>query len=702
MRKTSATCFAIVLMVSTVALQTPQKPAPEVAPEEIIRISTSLVQTDVVVTDKNEQIVPDLKLEDFELYDNGKKQEIKFMEFVSIDTGRRDEGTRPASMTNYVAQSTASGVAAKDLKRVVAFVIDDLTLETGDIPAVRKMLLDFVNNKMVDGDLVAIVRVVGGKGLLQQFTGDRQLLRRAIDAIRPTVHPLSDSSVPDPTLASVTPAQSLDSPAVDEPSEAPAIYSANDDTIRYFRGLSVISTANYVLNSLREIPGRKDLVMVTGGISVFEIGRSSSDIDVTRLLRQLTDNATRAGVVIDTLDPRGLRASAGVKGFQATPAKSSLGGNDASDGTFGRGDPGANSALGAPLAGASEHLGLSTVSKETGGVSVVNTNNFEGALDKALAHSRGYYTLAYTPNGKFDRNYHKLEIKVKRPGTRIYNHAGYEAREETNTAPKTKQEAVAAAARSPLAKNDIDVTPNIAVKFLPGNKAGVDIHVLIDANRLQFKEAGDRHQDSLDIVGMIFDQMGRNRGGFSETINLNLTAAEYARALKEGLTYSANTEVQPDYYQVRIVVRESDTGSLGSFSKYLEVPDLSKGKLAVSSLFLFASDAQGKTATPLTAVRQLSRKQDLRYVALIYNSKMKDGKPQVRSQLIISQGNKELFREPEQPVQPSGNGPLTKMGQLALAGVAPGRYVLTLVITDTMADKKIATQARSIDFVVVN
>jgi VWFA-related protein len=702
MRKITAALFAMILMVSTVVLQTPQKPEPQISPEDIIRISTSLVQTDVVVTDKNDQIVPDLKLGDFELYDNGKPQDIKFMEFVSVDTGRRAEGTRPSSMPNYAEQTAPSGVAPRDLKRVVAFVIDDLTLESIDIPAVRKMLLDFVNNKMQDGDLVAIVRVVGGKGLLQQFTTDRQLLRRAIDAIRITLHPYSASDVPDASTTSRAPAQSLDSPAVDEPSEAPAIYSANDDTIRYFRGLSVVSTANYVINSLREIPGRKDMVIVSGGIPIFEINTSSANIDVTRLLRQLTDNATRAGVVINALDPRGLRASVGVKGFQATPAKSSIGGNDASDLTFGRGDPGATSALSAPMSGANEHLGLNAVSKETGGVAVVNTNDFEGAVDKIMSHSRGYYTLAYTPNGKFDRNYHKLEIKVKRSGTHVYNHAGYVAREDTNTGPKTKEEAVAAAARSPLAKNDIDVTPNIAVKFLPGNKAGVDIHILIDAKKLNFKESGDRHQDSLDVIGMMFDQMGRNRGGFSETINLNLSAAEYQKALNEGLTYSANTEVQPDYYQVRIVVREGDTGSLGSFSKYLEVPDLSKGKLAVSSLFLFATDAQRKAPTPLLAVRQLSRKQDLMYAALIYNAKMKDGKPALRSQLLITQGNKELFREPEQPIEASGNGPLTKKGQLALGGVAPGHYVLTLIVTDTSADKKVATQARSIDFRVVN
>jgi VWFA-related protein len=680
---------------------TPQKPQQETTPEDIIRITTSLVQTDVVVTDKNDQIIPDLKLEDFEVYDNGKKQDIKFMEFVGVDTGRRSEGTRPSSLPSYVEQ-TGPGLLPKDVKRVVAFVIDDLTMQFEDLPAVRKMLLNFVDNKMKDGDLVAIVRVVGGKGLLQQFTTDRQLLRRAIAAIRIVVHPFGASDAPDDPKLSIAPLQSLDSPSVDEPSNTPEIFSANDETIRYFRGLSVITTANYVINSLREIPGRKNLVMITGGIPIFE-ARSAGSMDATRLLNQLTDNAMRAGVVINSLDPRGLRASSGVKPFQATPGKSALGGNDPSDILFGRGDAGAESALSPALAGGSEHLGLSTVAGRTGGVSVINTNNFDGGLDKIMARSNGYYILAYTPSEKFDRKFHKLEIKVKRSGTTVHSHYGYEAREESAaTGPRTKEEAIAAAARSPLAKNDIDVTPNVTVKLLAGNKAAVDIHMLIDAKKLHFNEAGDHYQVSLDVVGFVFDQLGRNRGGFSETINLNLSRDDYQRALLQGLTYSASTELQPDYYQVRAIVREASSGSLGTFSKYLEIPDLTKGKLAMSSVFLFATDAKGTKPAPLLALRQLSRTQDLRYVTLIYNPKLKDGKPQLRSQMIISQGDKVLLREPEQAVESNGTAPITKMGQLGLSKVAPGRYVLTLVITDSLADKKIQTLSHSIDFTVVN
>lgn len=700
MKRTIAFLLALTLWSQVALTQTPQKPEQEPVPDDIIRITTQLVQTDVVVTDKDGKIVPDLKLEDFELYDNGKKQDLRFLEFVSVDTDRRAEGTRPTSMPSYIESTGNAGVSAKDLKRVVAFVIDDLTMQIADLQPVRKMMLDFVDNKMKDGDLVAIVRVVGGKGLLQQFTTDRQLLRRAIAQIRIVAHPFAASEDADaPKFSSSSlPGLAPDSPTVVESMlpDSPEIFSPNDDQIRYFRGLSALTTANFVIDSLKQIPGRKSLVLVTGGLAIFETN-NSGNFNVTSLLSQLTDNAFRAGVVVNVLDPRGLRATPGVVGFGETPARSAVGDYDP---TFGRGGASSQAALGSMLAGANEHLGLSTVAKATGGVSVVNTNNFEAGLDKILLRGSGYYTLAYTPSQKFDNKYHKLEIKVARSGSKVYNHAQYYAREERVLAPRTKEEAIAAAARSPLMKADIDVTPNVAVKLLAG-KAEVDINMLIDASKLHFTETAGKYAVSFDVVGFVFDQAGRRRGGFSDTVNLNLSKEDYQRAQAEGLTYSASTELPPDYYQVRVVVHEASTGSLGTFSKYLEIPDLSKGRLAMSSVFLIAVDPD-KKALPLMAARQLSRKQDLRYVAMIYNPKLKDGKPQLRSQMIISQGNKVLFREPEQAVESNGSSPVTKMGQLVLGKVAPGRYVLTLVITDTLADKKAQTMAHSIDFTVVN
>ena len=709
MSKFFPTVMSLILATAVCVAQNPQKPGQE--SEDVIRITTNLVQTDVVVTDKNDQPVTDLKLSDFELFDNGKKQDIKFLEFVSVDTGKRAEGSRPNLPAGVDLDTTGPGVSANEVRRVVAFVVDDLTIPDTDLLVTRGLLLDFVNNKMRDGDLVAIVRTVGGKGLLQQFTSDRQLLRRAIANINIITSPYKAMlgpdnfglrSMPQPSgtvagTAGVNPVDLSETGTED-------ISGPNDDTNRIFRGLSALSTANFMIDSLKEIPGHKNLVIISGGIPIFETTSSGTAYSsVSYLLNRLSDNAIRSGVTISALDPRGLKASPGVLGFEATPARSGL---EASgeDPTFGRGGAQNQAVFGEMLAGGSEHLGLSSVAAATGGLSIVNTNNFKDGLDRILAHSRSYYTLAYTPTEKFDAKFHRIEVKVRRGDVKIFTQTGYLAREERPAGtPRTKEEEVAAAARSPLAKRDLDISPNVAYKLLPNNKAELDIFMRIDAAKLHFTQASDgKYQTSFDVVGFVFDQLGKLRGGFSETVNPNFSADAYNRAVKEGLAYAASTEVPAGYYQVRAVVRENGSGSLGTFSKYVEVPNLSNGQFAASSLFLFAVNPPDQKPIPQQAVRLFTRKQDLRYAALIYNPKMKDGKPQLRSQLIISQGGNVLVRGQEEPIEITNPAQVAKIGQIGLSKVQPGRYVLTLVITDTLADKKNATLARSIDFVVTD
>jgi hypothetical protein len=468
--------------------------------------------------------------------------------------------------------------------------------------------------------------------------------------------------------------------------------------------MSALSTASFVIDSLREIPGHKNLVIISAGIPIFENGTSGTAFsNITSLLNLLSDKAVRSGVVINTLDPRGLRATPGVVGFQATPARSALGGSDPNDATFGRGGALDQAIFGPSLAGAADHIGLSTVASLTGGVSVINTNNFSAGLDKILFRSKGYYLLAYSPAEKFDKKFHKIEIKVKRDGTKVFHHVGYMAVEEkASPTAKTKEQLIASAALSPLKARDIDVTPNVSVKLAPKGLASVDIHMLIDPKKLNLvKGTNGSYETSLDIVGFVFDQMGRQRGGFSETAALNLTEKDYQKAMSQGLTYSASTELPSGYYQIRSVVREANTGNVGTFSKYIEIPDLAKGKLAASSIFLFAVDAdKSSNPAPLLGSRQLTRKQELRYALTIYNARVKDGKPQARSQMIISQSGNVLFREPEEPLQGTNESLATKIGQLGLSKVAPGRYVLTLIVTDANDTKN--RIVRSLDFTVVN
>ena len=713
MKYFSRTPLVLLLSLTLALAQTtqPQKPQ-EVTPDDVVRITTNLVQTDVVVVDSKDRVITDLSMADFELYDNGKKQELRFMEFVSVDAGRRTEGKRPGSDTDVPASAVETelikGVSAKEVKRVIAFVVDDLTIPISDLTNVRKMLLDFVDNKMVDNDLINIMRVVGGKGLLQQFTNDRVLLRKAINAIKPVAHPLSTTGPPQPQRIDNPRAAGVSSEAnpigdLAETEDRSEFYSPTDEINQYSRGLSTLSTANYVIESLKEVPGHKNLVIISGGIPIFSQGADAGQpvfANVTYLFQRLSDAALRAGVTINAMDPRGLSATPGAVSFTQTEGRSNYQSEIMGQRTgFGRGGIADQATLSPLLAGVGERLGLNTIAKLTGGVSVANTNDFGTGLDKILARSQGYYMLAYRPTEKFDKKYHKLEIKVKRPDVRVFHHEGYAAREDRPRAERTKEEQIVAAARSPLAKRDIEISPNIGLKLSPdANKAAVEVHILIDPKKLNFTQANGHYNTSLDVVGFVLDELGKQRGGFSETINLNLTKANYDLA-QSGITYTAGIDLPPGYFQLRAVVREGSSGGLGTFSKYLEIPDLKRGSLALSSLFLFS--VEGNNApVPLTAIRRVSRTQDVRYAVLIYNPKLKDGQPKLTSQLIISQGGNVLLREPEQQVEPVANQH-AKIGQFGVSKMQPGRYTLTVVITDTLADKKKQTISRSLDFEVV-
>ena len=715
------------LAVSILAAQTPQKPTQEPETQDIVRVTTSLIQTDVVVLDKNDQAIDDLTLADFKVFENGKKQDLQFIEFVKSSTEPRSEGTLDIG-GKPVEVEVSRNLTAKDLRRVFAFVIDDLTIPFEDIATVRKMLTDFVDNKMQQGDLVAIVRVVGGKGLFQQFTADKVILRRAISQITAQLHPYSAfNNLTSGGAINTQLAQAAAQEAASFPADAISASNGNldaseDGTVKGLRALATLVTASDVIDSMKLLPGRKNLMLLSGGLPIFEsspqqitIGGAPVTVQeshlyfgsVNYLMRQLTDRASRAGVVINTMDVRGLKAQRGVARFTdpGNEATSALfgGATGGGAGVFGRGpSPGMFDNL--ALDTMSGHQGLQLLADATGGVSAVNTDNFSGALDKVLARN-SYYLLAYRPGEPFDGKFHKLEIKVNRPGARVYSRIGYYARADEAARSLTKEQTIVRAARSPLARRDIAVAGILQYRFTPDNQADIDVNLAIDANNLDFQQAADgRYHATFDVVAFLIDSLGRSKDGFSQTISSNFTPEEYKAALANGISFTGHAGLPPGHYQLRVVVSEAGTGKLGTVSQYLEIPDLAKKRLTMSSIFLYGVDLAQKSAPiPLNALRQLPRKLDLRYAVVIYNPKLESGKPQVKSQLFVTQAGRVLFKSTEQAATgPIQNGQMAQVGQISLAKAPAGRYILTLVITDPLADKKSQVILRSIDVNLVD
>jgi len=707
--------------------QTPQEPSKP--NDDVLRITTELVQVDAVVADKNDQVIPDLKLSDFSLYENGKRQELKFVEFVGADSKARVDGNVAAAVSGD--SDIARNLSATEVHRVFAFVVDDLTIPAADMSTVRSVLSDFVDKRMGADDLVAIVRVVGGTGLLQQFTSDKQLLHRAIQQLAPSTHPFSafndlqglDRFNAMDFMASGggevgtnTPPKSSTMPPIDDEVTL-------DGYTRGSRALFTLTVAGNVIDSMRSLPGRKNMVLFSGGLPIFESNQSQVSIDgapitiqetsslstgVNYLLRLLTDRASRAGVAINTMDVRGLKASRGVSSFTdpGNEAKSGLGRFDSGGATFGRAPDLAifdNTGLDT-LTG---HQGLEALSDATGGVSVANTNDFGEGLDRVLARS-SYYVLAYKPTEPFDGKFHKLQIKVDRPGAKVYTRVGYVAKADDTSKPLTKEQAIVRAAMAPLAKREVDVSGAIQYRFVPQNRAVIDVNLRIDAGKLDIKQASDgKYQTALDVVGFVIDRFGKTEAGFSETLSASLTPDEYKRAVANGIGYMGRVELTPGSYQLRVAVRETATGRLGTLSRYLEVPDMSKKHFTASSVFLHAVTASAGAKAqpaPLTALRQISRKDDLRFSVVVYNARLDKDKPQLSTRLTISRPDKVIFQGPIDGVDLRGadTSQAVRIGQIGLSKLSPGHYYLTLEVTDNLADKKNQTLVRSIDFSVID
>ena len=738
MKQLTATLCLIIFLFQVVVAQTPQTPPQkptEVGPDDIIRITTSLVQTDVVIVDKDDRVIPDIKIDEVKVSDNGKRQDLKFLEFVSPDAAPRIEGNLKIA-GNAVESDAARNLSAADLRRVFAFVVDDLTIPFEDIVNVRKLLNDFVDNQMREGDLVAIIRVVGGSGLLQQFTSDKALLHKAIERITPQLtvfsafNNLSSEEVARQQLASITGGvmgsenvvRSVDSINASNAS----LDGSNDGTTRGFRVLSTLATANEITNSMKTLPGRKSLILLSGGLPLAETTMRQENIGggsqrgvqepaapvniletrsyvagVNYLLQQMVDRATRAGVVINTLDVRGMQATPGVARFTdpGNEATSHLGGG----GTAGEGRaPNMGLFDNQRMDTLSGRQGLKALSEATGGVSVINTNNFKAGLDRILARS-SYYMLAYTPTEAFDNKFHKLEVKVTRPGAHVYARQGYVAKADEPRANETREGAIVRAAMSPLAKRDVDLAARLEYRFLPDSRAQVDVNLLINANQLTFKQdAQNNYVSNFDVVGFVMNSLGKTEGGFSQTVNAKLSEADYKRSLTTGISFTGHTDLPPGTYQLRAVVRDGETGKLGSVSHFLEVPDLSKKRLTASSIFLYGVDTQpGSKPNPMNALRQLPHAQDLRYAVVIYNARVSDGKTQLRAQTFISRDGKIVYQEPEGPITTAiENNQVLKVSQLGLQKAHAGHYILTIVITDPAADKQSRTIVRNVDFML--
>src|SRR6185369_10783913 len=188
--------FVLLLSLAAVAQQTDNsraQPTPSPASEaqqpsrsnedEVVRITTNLVQVDAVITDKNGKLITDLRPDEVQIFEDGHQQKITNFSFVNPEAS----SARPlpsAPPDKNAPPLPPTKLHPEDVRRTIALVVDDLGLSFRSTYDVRNALRKFVDQQMQPGDLVAIIRTSGGIGALQQFTADKRQLYAAIERVK--------------------------------------------------------------------------------------------------------------------------------------------------------------------------------------------------------------------------------------------------------------------------------------------------------------------------------------------------------------------------------------------------------------------------------------------------------------------------------------------------------------------------------------
>ena len=713
---------------------------------EVLRVNTELVQSPVMVFDKQGHFVDGLQREQFELKVDGRPQPITFFDRVTAgtpDEALKFEAARAGRTT--VATPLAPLTKGSVYGRTLIFFVDDLHLAPESINRTRAALLKFIDESMGQNDRVLITTGTGQLGFLQQLTDNKDVLRAAADRLRVRQFLPQDDERPPMGPFQALSIEHNDSEVlkyyvelyfadiVQNMNKGPAQMpgNANNAAMAQQRGetgrriaenhirarsrnilsqysaitASSFAALRYLMASSTELAGSKLIFVISDG---FYMNRGVAG--ESQKLNEITSAALRAGAVIYSIQASGL-------GTSFPDAKADLRQGPRMPMELPRMD--SDSALQAPLY---------TLAVDTGGRALFNSNSMEGSIKQALNETSEYYLLAWRPETDQQRSesFRQIQVSVKdHPELTVRVHKSYETSAPKNSAdiaPKTNTSSTAAATNSPavaIANNstaesaqgaedkitaalstlypvpDLPTSVNVRFSDVPDLGAQIMVATEISTGVLFRKTPDDRQARGIDLVGIVLNDSGKAVASFRG----QLKAEPIGNAANQSISQTTEVKVKPGLYQVRVAARDQKSGVIGSASQWIMVPDLATRRIALSSLFIGnrrqLPDSDSKV--PLSINHHFAPDSRLRFFASIYNAaRGQDGnaRPDVTVQLRIIRDDRAVFTGPLVKVATEGLTDLSRIpyaAEVSLRALSPGSSALVLTATDN-ASKSSATQ----------
>jgi VWFA-related protein len=623
---------------------------------------------------KTGEIVKDLKQSDFRIYENGKEQQISTFDFESVDMATP---LKEATVSGLAAGPTGSKavVVAKpeELRnhRLIVMFFDLTSMQPEDLERSVEAAQAFLKTKMQPADLIALVSLGDTLTVDQDFTADKDALIHKVGAYNGTEG-----------QGFAQGANASSNQAEDTTAFTPDESEYNDlNTDRELFALRAVA------QSLAKINEKKSLLYFSGGISRDGIENEAS-------LRSAINAAVRADLSIYSVDTRGLQ-SIGPLGDAAT---GSLRGQGAFNG---------GSLMNNMQSNFDTQEVMATLSSETGGKAFLDSNDFAPAFAQVQKDISTYYAIGFhSSNPARDGRYRKLTVKITRPGIKLEYRPGYYAPADfRHSGKEDREQELADQLSSDLPATDIAVYMDAMYFRLDANRYSMPVSFVVPGSQIPFVKGGDKDKATLDIIGAVIDEAKRPVGRVRDTVKLNLDASLDAR--QKNIQYTTSFNLPPGKYEIKFVVRENQTGRMGSFIAGVTLPDLRKAPLKMSSILLASQRAPSKKQDPLVRngqeyVPNISHvfRQD-QHLYLLYEvydparEKASGGEPRgakpgvnLLSSLELIQGSTKVYETPivqARAINVEGRDAVSFELDVPLSGLKPGLYLCQLNVIDDAA-----------------
>jgi VWFA-related protein len=577
-----AALFVSVTGAALVAGQNPPaQPPPQTPQAPTFRVRVDYVEVDVVVTDRQGNLVRDLKKEDFQVLEDGKAQTINTFTMVDIPVERAD---RPLFAESPIEPDVKTNEKPFD-GRVYVMVIDDLHTRFGRSIRVKAAAKQFIERRLGANDLMAIVHTAGANNANQEFTSSKRLLLAAVDK---TQGRKLDSATAGKTQEYYRPLRQPGEPLNDP-----------NDTERGFNARNTLDTLRNVAEWFGSVHGRrKAILFVSEGIDydIYDmIAQNGSNHQSASLVLDATRDAiaaaTRTNVAIYGIDPRGL---------------TDLGDESIEIGAFPD-----DTSLGVGPGSLQNELRLSqdslrTLSEQTGGFAVVNKNDFATAFQRIVEDNSTYYVLAYYPPDARPGRLHKIDVRVTRPGLTVRARKGYVTPKKVDAVTTSNSKSPSTpelreAIDSPLPVSGL----TMHVFAAPFKGAAPNASVLFGVEmRGRDIQLGQNTKILLSYVAI--DQNGKIKGGNTDSMTMpTLKPETKARIEQTGLRMLNRLDLPPGKYQLRVAAHDPNGGNVGSVQYDLTVPDFQKAPFSMSGLAL--TSGQGSALATVRPDEQLKQ-----------------------------------------------------------------------------------------------